>query len=115
MEKSHQCSPNVVITVQGHNDAAPNASTNHHLFQRCSLFWSPMHLAVVPVAGDDDVTSNHDADDDDDDDTVTQVFHLTVQEAPSPLDHDPLVLAIVTLTKNKSDGARIVWTNTIND
>lgn len=105
MEKSHRCSPTIAITVKGDNDTVSNSQTlpsASDLFQRCSFFWSPLHLTVVPV--DIDGTPNND------DKTIQGGFNLTVKTA-----HDPLVLAELTLSENSADETQIVWTNAMKD
>lgn len=91
MEKTHRCSPTIVISVQGEN----------HPFQPCSLFWSPLHLTVVPVV----VNDGHTHDDDEDDETMTEVYHLTL-----PLTPDSRRLAVLTRSANVAHEMPIVWT-----
>jgi hypothetical protein len=111
MEKSHRCLPTIVITVQHRTDTFPNASSLpsvDHELQHCSIFWSPLHLTVVPVA----VTNNEEATNHDDE-TVTSVFRLTMQQRKS---HDPLVLATLTLTESIANETQIIcWNTAIND
>ena len=108
MEKTHRCSPTIVMSIRSDNNTGSDSLySTSHIFQRCSTFWSPLHLTLVPV--DVDLlpsvgTAETEAV------TVTGVYHLTVKAA-----NDPQELAVLTVSENSEKDRHIAWTSAIHD
>ena len=106
MEKTHRCSPTIVMSIRSDNDTGSDSrSSTNHIFQRCSTFWSPLHLTLVPV--DVDLLPSVDTTEAV---TVTGVYHLTVKAA-----NDPQELAVLTVSENSEKDRHIAWTSAIHD